>query len=259
MPHREGVVWEMARCPERCSGRGAGLLTKHSPIWPRCSWQSAGRCLGLSRTRSHQPGSTGGPHTRGPPRRPPWIPPHRLPPPAASLPAQRRGRATATLGEISNRADVLLFWGVDPAERYPRLPLALRAGSGGNPRAGRAERGALCYRSASARTAGRQGRRHSRARSRGRDRRAVTYAIRLCWAVPPGNFLRWLAASRRARRPGWPEPAMRCWCTTPSRPPSGATRFGSKAHRADPSPQRADPRRTEQPAGGGNRPARKRC
>lgn len=34
---------------------------------------------------------------------------------------QRRGRATATLGEIRNRADVLLFWGVDPSQRYPRF------------------------------------------------------------------------------------------------------------------------------------------
>jgi formylmethanofuran dehydrogenase subunit B len=42
--------------------------------------------------------------------------------PAASglLAAQRRGRATATLGEIRNRADVLLFWGIDPTTRYPR-------------------------------------------------------------------------------------------------------------------------------------------
>ena len=36
------------------------------------------------------------------------------------LAAQRRGRAAATLGEIRNRSDVLLFWGVDPAGRYPR-------------------------------------------------------------------------------------------------------------------------------------------
>jgi formylmethanofuran dehydrogenase subunit B len=36
------------------------------------------------------------------------------------LAGQERGRATATLGEIRNRADVVLFWGVDPAARYPR-------------------------------------------------------------------------------------------------------------------------------------------
>ena len=37
------------------------------------------------------------------------------------LTAQRRGRASATLGEIRNRADTLLFWGVDPTQRYPRF------------------------------------------------------------------------------------------------------------------------------------------
>ncbi|HEX6964763.1 MAG TPA: hypothetical protein VF166_03115 [Gemmatimonadaceae bacterium] len=36
------------------------------------------------------------------------------------LAAQRRGRASATLGEIRNRANVLVFWGVDPTQRYPR-------------------------------------------------------------------------------------------------------------------------------------------
>jgi formylmethanofuran dehydrogenase subunit B len=36
------------------------------------------------------------------------------------LAAQEQGRASATLGEIRNRADVLVFWGVDPADRYPR-------------------------------------------------------------------------------------------------------------------------------------------
>ena len=35
--------------------------------------------------------------------------------------AQRRGRAGATLGEIRNRGDVFLFWGVDPGQRYPRF------------------------------------------------------------------------------------------------------------------------------------------
>ena len=37
------------------------------------------------------------------------------------LAAQRRGRATATLGEIRNRADVVLFWATDPIQRYPRF------------------------------------------------------------------------------------------------------------------------------------------
>jgi len=40
---------------------------------------------------------------------------------AALLAAQESGRASATLGEIRNRADVVVFWGVDPARRYPRF------------------------------------------------------------------------------------------------------------------------------------------
>ena len=36
------------------------------------------------------------------------------------LAAQRRGRATATLGELRQRADLVVFWGVDPGVRYPR-------------------------------------------------------------------------------------------------------------------------------------------
>ena len=39
---------------------------------------------------------------------------------AGLLAAQRRGRSASTLGEIRNRADVILFWAVDPRERYPR-------------------------------------------------------------------------------------------------------------------------------------------
>jgi formylmethanofuran dehydrogenase subunit B len=37
------------------------------------------------------------------------------------LAAQRRGRASATLGEIRNRADVIVFWAVDPVLSYPRF------------------------------------------------------------------------------------------------------------------------------------------
>src|SRR6059058_4170744 len=40
---------------------------------------------------------------------------------AGVLAAQRRGRAGATLGEIRQRADLIVFWGVDAAERYPRF------------------------------------------------------------------------------------------------------------------------------------------
>jgi formylmethanofuran dehydrogenase subunit B len=39
----------------------------------------------------------------------------------ATIATQRRGRVTATLGEIRNRADCIVFWGVDPAARYPRF------------------------------------------------------------------------------------------------------------------------------------------
>jgi formylmethanofuran dehydrogenase subunit B len=38
------------------------------------------------------------------------------------LAMQERGRASATLGEVRNRADVLIWWGVDPDVRYPRYP-----------------------------------------------------------------------------------------------------------------------------------------
>ena len=38
----------------------------------------------------------------------------------AVLAAQRRGRAGATLGEIRQHADLVVFWGVDPSVRYPR-------------------------------------------------------------------------------------------------------------------------------------------
>jgi len=40
---------------------------------------------------------------------------------ASVLAGQTRGRATATLGEVRNRADLVVFWGVDPALRYPRF------------------------------------------------------------------------------------------------------------------------------------------
>jgi formylmethanofuran dehydrogenase subunit B len=59
--------------------------------------------------------------------------------PAASgiLASQRRGRATATLGELRNRADLVVYWGVDPDVRYPRyrsrylvVPKALHLGDG---------------------------------------------------------------------------------------------------------------------------------
>ena len=38
----------------------------------------------------------------------------------AILAAQERGRASATLGELRQRADVVVWWGIDPSTRYPR-------------------------------------------------------------------------------------------------------------------------------------------
>ena len=46
----------------------------------------------------------------------------------AVLAGQRRGRATATLGEIRQHADLIVFWGVDPGERYPRFTARYTAG-----------------------------------------------------------------------------------------------------------------------------------
>jgi formylmethanofuran dehydrogenase subunit B len=40
---------------------------------------------------------------------------------AGVIAGQTRGRSAATLGELLNRADVLVFWGTDPATRYPRF------------------------------------------------------------------------------------------------------------------------------------------
>jgi formylmethanofuran dehydrogenase subunit B len=37
------------------------------------------------------------------------------------LAGQRRGRSGATLGELRERADLVVYWGVDPADRYPRF------------------------------------------------------------------------------------------------------------------------------------------
>lgn len=37
------------------------------------------------------------------------------------LAGQARGYASATLGELRNRADVVVFWGIDVATRYPRF------------------------------------------------------------------------------------------------------------------------------------------
>lgn len=58
----------------------------------------------------------------------------------AMLASQRRGRAAATLGEVRNRADTLLYWGVDPAVRHPRFPSRVAPEPAGLHIAGRAQR-----------------------------------------------------------------------------------------------------------------------
>ncbi|HUL03500.1 MAG TPA: hypothetical protein VLV16_09765 [Gemmatimonadales bacterium] len=56
---------------------------------------------------------------------------------ASVLAAQRRGRATATLAEIRLRAGLVVWWGVDPNERYPRfVSRYLAAVDGAPPRCG---------------------------------------------------------------------------------------------------------------------------
>lgn len=59
---------------------------------------------------------------------------------AGILAGQRRGRAAATLGELKNRADVVLFWGADPARTHPRLMERLVNATGTHTPGGRASR-----------------------------------------------------------------------------------------------------------------------
>ena len=56
------------------------------------------------------------------------------------LAGQRRGRAAATLGEIKNRSDLVLFWGTDPARTHPRLVERLVIAKGTHTTGGRASR-----------------------------------------------------------------------------------------------------------------------
>src|SRR5579884_2912416 len=79
---------------------GAGAPATISRWWWRATvWR---------RRRTPAPSASRGSETGGCPARSAWTA------------AQRRGRAAATLGEIRQRADCLVFWAVDPAARYPR-------------------------------------------------------------------------------------------------------------------------------------------
>ena len=56
------------------------------------------------------------------------------------LAGQRRGRAAATLGELRNRADFVVFWGVNPERTHPRLVERLVNATGTHALGGRASR-----------------------------------------------------------------------------------------------------------------------
>ena len=56
------------------------------------------------------------------------------------LAAQEIGRASATLGEIRNRADVIVFWAVDPSSRYPRFWTRYAPAASGTHVGGRSDR-----------------------------------------------------------------------------------------------------------------------
>jgi formylmethanofuran dehydrogenase subunit B len=59
---------------------------------------------------------------------------------ASILAGQRRGRAAATLGELRNRADLVLFWGTNPSRSHPRLVERLVEAPGTHAPQGRASR-----------------------------------------------------------------------------------------------------------------------
>ncbi len=65
---------------------------------------------------------------------------------AGILAGQRRGRAAATLGELKNRADFVLFWGADPARTHPRLIERLVNAKGTHVPGGRASRAVVSVR-----------------------------------------------------------------------------------------------------------------
>lgn len=62
------------------------------------------------------------------------------------LAGQRRGRAAATLGEMKNRSDLVVFWGVDPARTHPRLVERLVNAKGTHAPGGRASRSVISVR-----------------------------------------------------------------------------------------------------------------
>lgn len=62
------------------------------------------------------------------------------------LAGQRRGRAAATLGELRNRGDVVVFWGVTPSRSHPRFIERLVEATGTHVPEGRASRTVIAVR-----------------------------------------------------------------------------------------------------------------
>lgn len=62
------------------------------------------------------------------------------------LAGQRRGRAAATLGELRNRGDIVLFWGVTPSRSHPRFTERLVEATGTHVPEGRASRTVIAVR-----------------------------------------------------------------------------------------------------------------
>ena len=104
----------------------------------------------------------------------------------AILAAQERGRASSTLGEARHRADVVVWWGVDPArthpryaERYAPLPPGLYVPEG------RASRTVLAVDVGDARGAADADRRFALPAE---DEVATLTALRALLALPPGGI-----------------------------------------------------------------------
>ena len=166
---------------------------------------------------------------------------------AGILAGQRRGRATATLGEIRNRADLIVYWAVDPDQRYPRYrsryagaPRALHLAEGAHPRT-------IVSVSVGSDAGTGRGRPQGRADTGPGARRAGRASGR---TAGPASRRRGAAVRRgRAGGPAHPGEVRR------DRPRRGAARgaaharAGGGADRADPGAQRADPGGAQYAAG----------
>ena len=141
---------------------------------------------------------------------------------ASGLAFQARGASTATLGEVRDRADVVVVWRADPVATHPRLLERLRL-PGRGPRARRRRRAAdgdrgagrhvprAARRTATSRRCGRCARSSARRRSAPARRRArSTTSPRGCAAAPqrrdPASRARVRRGARAARARPRPVP-----------------------------------------------------